>query len=127
MHEENFIAYNYNNLVPIVIQEIEIKDEAVVFGGFHEEKTIVMLFNISLKKGLVLPGFYNGESALLQINTNSDNELITVHTREREVDGSYIIMSRYFTKIGNLMKTVKSRGSGNIDLVNGRSSQIHPN
>ncbi len=127
MHDDKFMAYNYNNLVPIVIQEIVIKDDAVVFGGFHKEKTVVMLFNITLKKGLVLPGFYNGESKLLQINTNPNNKLFTVHTRERQVDGSYIIMSRCFTTLGNLEKNIKTKGNEKINLVNGHMSYNHGN
>ncbi|MBK6265393.1 hypothetical protein JKA74_10125 [Marivirga sp. S37H4] len=113
-------TYIYDNLVPINLTEFEMKNDAVVFGGNVNTRAALMMYNFTAERGVVLPGFYNDRSSLLQIVTKSDDEWVRIITSERRYDKSYGITVRAYSTQGELMFTQNIDGEENISLTDGR-------
>ncbi|GAA5038356.1 hypothetical protein GCM10011506_34600 [Marivirga lumbricoides] len=115
-----FKTYLYENLVPINLTEFEMKNDAVIFGGNANTRAVLMMYNFSAERGVVLPGFYNDRSSLLQIVTKSDDNLVRIITSERRYDRSYGITIRAYTTQGELIFTEDINAKDDISLTNGR-------
>ncbi len=120
INDINFKSYIYDNLVPINLTEFEMKKDAVVFGGNVNTRSVLMIYNFTAEKGIVLPGFYNDRSNLLQIQTRSDDNFIRILTTERRFDKTYGVTVRGFDTQGSLIFTENLDASGDISLNNGR-------
>jgi hypothetical protein len=120
VNDINFKSYVYNNVVPINLTEFEMKNDAVVFGGNVNTRSVLMIYNFTAEKGIVLPGFYNDRSNLLQVVTQSDDNFIRIITTERRYDKSYGITIRAFDTQGSLIFTENLDAAGDISLNNGR-------
>ncbi len=116
INDDQFKAYNYSIVEPMVISQFEKKDDAVIFGGTSKNKTTVGLFNFTVKKGIILPGFFNDRSDLIQINVNPNNEFIKIIASEQDDDKSFNVVIRSFSTYGNLMKT-ESIDQKQVDLT----------
>ncbi len=120
VNDISFKSYVYNNLVPINLTEFEMKNDAVVFGGNVNTRSVLMIYNFTAERGIVLPGFYNDRSNLLQIQTRSDDSFIRILTTERRYDKSYGITIRAFDTQGGLVFTENLDAPEDISLNNGR-------
>ena len=100
LNGDSFQSYLYENLVPINLTEFEVKNDAVVFGGNVNMRTVVMMYNFVAKKGVVLPGFYNDRSSLLQIVTDTDDDWVRIITSDRMPNKRYGITVRAFSTMG---------------------------
>ncbi len=127
INNDDFIAYKYENLVPINISHLEMKDDAIIFGGSLKKRTVVSLFNVPQQKGMVLPGFFNNESELQQINVNPANDHIKIITSEEQRDQSFDIVTRSFSNMGRLLETKKISANRGANLTNAFASQEYPN
>ncbi|MGM0579624.1 MAG: hypothetical protein ACQETL_03015 [Bacteroidota bacterium] len=117
---ESFKSYLYENLVPIKLTEFEIKNDAVVFGGNVNMRTVVMLYNFTAKKGIVLPGFYNDRSTLLQIVTKTEDDWVRIITSDKLQSKRYGITVRAFNTMGESIFTETLEAKDDLSLTDGR-------
>jgi len=115
-----FQSYVYNNVVPIKLTEFEVKNDAVVFGGNVNMRTVVMMYNFTAQKGVVLPGFYNDRSSLLQIVTKTNDDLVRIITSDRLLSKRYGITVRAFTTMGVSSFTKSLEAKEDFSLTDGR-------
>ena len=120
LNKETFQSYIYENLVPIKLTEFEVKNDAVVFGGNVNMRTVVMMYNFNLEKGLVLPGFYNDRSSLLQIVTDTDDQWVRIITSDRMLNKRYGITVRAFNTMGERVFTNELIAKEDLSLTDGR-------
>jgi len=120
INDGNFNAYTYTNLVPMVITHFEKKNNAVIFGGNVKNKTVVILYDFSTEKALVLPGIYNLRSSLIKIVPKAVDDSISIITSELNHDKSYGIRIRTYTANGELSSTKTVNFSDKLSLTNGR-------
>ncbi|WMN11279.1 hypothetical protein QYS49_37825 [Marivirga salinae] len=120
LNGDTFQSYLYENLVPIKLTEFEIKNDAVVFGGNVNMRTVVMMYNFTAKKGVVLPGFYNDRSSLLQIVTDTDDKWVRIITSDRMPNKRYGITVRAFSTMGEQVFTNELLAKEDLSLTDGR-------
>ncbi|WP_375578113.1 hypothetical protein ABWH96_13835 [Marivirga tractuosa] len=120
LNGDAFQSYVYENLVPIKLTEFEVKNDAVVFGGNVNMRTVVMMYNFTAKKGVVLPGFYNDRSTLLQIVTKTDDEWVRIITSDRLASKRYGITIRAFNTMGERIFTESLEAKEDLSLTDGR-------
>lgn len=120
LNGETFQSYLYENLVPINLTEFEVKNDAVVFGGNVNTRTVVMMYNFNAEKGIVLPGFYNDRSSLLQIVTDTDDEWIRIITSDRMQNKRFGITVRAFNTMGGQVFTNELLAKDDFSLTDGR-------
>jgi hypothetical protein len=125
LNEETFQSYLYENLVPIKLTEFEVKNDAVVFGGNVNMRTVVMMYNFSAEKGIVLPGFYNDRSSLLQIVTETDDPWIRIITSDRMPSKRYGITVRAFSTMGVRIFSNELLAKDDFSLTDGRIVNGH--
>jgi len=119
-YDNEFKSYLYNNVVPIRLTEFEIKNDAVIFGGNVNMRTVVMLYNFTAEKGIVLPGFYSDRSTLLQLVTSTNDDFIRVITSDRLMNKRYGITIRAFNTFGEPEFTRTLEAKDNLSLTDGR-------
>jgi len=120
LNGDSFQSYLYENLVPINLTEFEVKNDAVVFGGNVNMRTVVMMYNFVAKKGVVLPGFYNDRSSLLQIVTDTDDDWVRIITSDRMPNKRYGITVRAFSTMGEQIFTNDLLAKEDFSLTDGR-------
>ncbi|MFQ3212540.1 MAG: hypothetical protein ACI9C9_000059, partial [Marivirga sp.] len=69
--DDSYRIYDYKNVVPIILTEFELKNDAIIFGGNVNYRAVILVYNFTAEKGIVLPGFYTDKSTLLQIVTDT--------------------------------------------------------
>lgn len=117
---DSFNSYLYENLVPIKLTEFEVKNDAVVFGGNVNMRTVVMMYNFIAEKGVVLPGFYNDRSSLLQIVTDTDDPWVRIITSDRMPSKRYGITVRAFNTMGERIYSNELLAKDDFSLTDGR-------
>jgi hypothetical protein len=120
INSDNFKSYVYKNLVPIKLTEFEVKNDAVVFGGNVNMRTVVMLYNFTAEKGIVLPGFYNDRSSLLQIVTETNDNWIRIITSDKMTNKRYGISVTVFNTMGEKLFTNELLAKDDFSLTDGR-------
>jgi len=120
INSDTFQSYVYENLVPIKLTEFEVKNDAVVFGGNVNMRTVVMMYNFNAKKGVVLPGFYNDRSSLLQIVTKTEDPWVRIITSDRLQNKRYGITVRAFDTMGKARFTKSLEAKDDFSLTDGR-------
>ena len=120
INSDTFQSYLYENLVPIKLTEFEAKNDAVVFGGNVNMRTVVMMYNFNAEKGVVLPGFYNDRSSLLQIVTDTDDDFVRIITSDRMPNRRYGIIVRAFNTMGERIFTNELLAKDDLSLTDGR-------
>lgn len=120
IEEENYKTYRYKNLVPLIISEFELKNDAAVFGGRANSRTVVMIYNFSEKKGIVLPGFYNERSSLLQIVTETDDQWIRTITSDLLPNKRYGISVKAYSTMGEQIFSEELKAENDYSLTDGR-------
>ncbi len=113
-------SYTYKNIVPISLTEFEMKNDAVIFGGNVNTRAVLMMYNFTFEKGIVIPGFYNDRSSLLQIVTKSEDDWVRIITSVRRYDKSYGVTVRAYTTEGELVFTKDIDAHKDISLTDGR-------
>jgi hypothetical protein len=116
----SFQSYVYENVVPIRLTEFEVKNDAVVFGGNVNMRTVVMMYNFIAQRGVVLPGFYNDRSSLLQIVTKTDDDWVRVITSERLQNKRFGITVRAFNTMGESIFIESLQAKEDLSLTDGR-------
>ncbi|WP_296621264.1 hypothetical protein [Marivirga sp.] len=117
---DTFQSYLYENLVPIKLTEFEAKNDAVVFGGNVNMRTVVMMYNFNAERGVVLPGFYNDKSSLLQIVTDTNDDLVRIITSDKMPNRRFGITVRAFNTMGERIFTNELLAKGDLSLTDGR-------
>ncbi|SMG17475.1 hypothetical protein SAMN05661096_00958 [Marivirga sericea] len=120
VNSDTFKSYVYENVVPINLTEFEVKNDAVVFGGNVNMRTVVMMYNFTAKRGVVLPGFYNDRSKLLQIVTKTEDDWVRIITSDRLPDKRYGITVRAFSTMGESIFTESLEANEGLSLTDGR-------
>jgi len=120
LNGDSFQSYLYKNLVPIKLTEFEVKNDAVVFGGNVNMRTVVMMYNFNAERGVVLPGFYNDRSSLLQIVTDTEDQWIRIITSDRMPNKRYGITVRAFSTMGERVFTNELNAKDDFSLTDGR-------
>lgn len=120
INSDTFNSYLYENLVPIRLTEFEAKNDAVIFGGNVNMRTVVMMYNFTAKKGVVLPGFYDDRSSLLQIVTKTDDDWVRVITSDRLPSKRYGITVRAFSTMGESIFNETLQAKEDLSLTDGR-------
>jgi hypothetical protein len=115
-----FNSYIYKNVVPIRLTEFEVKNDAVIFGGNVNMRTVVMMYNFTAKKGVVLPGFYDERSSLLQIVTKTEDDWVRVITSDRLPSKRYGITVRAFSTMGEPVFNETLQAKEDLSLTDGR-------
>ncbi|ADR20800.1 hypothetical protein Ftrac_0798 [Marivirga tractuosa DSM 4126] len=116
----SFQSYLYENLVPIQLTEFEAKNDAVIFGGNVNMRTVVMVYNFTARKGVVLPGFYNDRSSLLQISTDTKDDYFRVITSDRMPNKRFGISVRAYSTMGEQIFTDQLIAKEDLSLTDGR-------
>jgi len=131
-HDENFLfvefsildlkifSYNYENPLDIEIIEMKRKGDVVILGGNINSRSVILMYTFSDLKGFVLPGFYSERSNLLQIFTDSDDDLVRIITSERRIDNSYGINVRAFNTYGKLVFRKDLRAPEGLSFTDAR-------
>lgn len=117
---DTFGSYLYENLVPINLTEFEVKNDAAIFGGNVNMRTVVMMYNFTAEKGVVLPGFYDERSSLLQIVTKTDDNWVRIITSDRMQNKRYGITVRAFSTMGESIFKETLQAKENLSLTDGR-------
>ncbi|HET8859035.1 hypothetical protein [Marivirga sp.] len=120
LEEDGFKSYLYENLVPIRLTEFEMKNDAVIFGGDVNMRTVVMIYNFTAEKGVVLPGFYNERSNLLQIVTDTDDDLVRIITSDRFLNKRFGVTIRAYSTMGEQIFTEELAAKNDFSLTDGR-------
>jgi hypothetical protein len=118
--DDSYRIYDYKNVVPIILTEFELKNDAIIFGGNVNYRAVILVYNFTAEKGIVLPGFYTDKSTLLQIVTDTGDEWFRVVTSERRFNRRYGINIRTYSTRGQLVQTQEFDGTEENSLTNGR-------
>lgn len=120
INDDTFNSYIYENVVPIRLTEFEVKNDAVIFGGNVNMRTVVMMYNFNAKRGVVLPGFYDERSTLLQIVTKTEDDWVRVITSDRLPSKRYGITVRAFSTMGEPVFNETLQAKDDFSLTDGR-------
>ncbi|WP_340152995.1 hypothetical protein [uncultured Marivirga sp.] len=120
INSDTFKSYVYENVVPIRLSEFEVKNDAVVLGGNVNMRTVVLMYNFTAKRGVVLPGFYDERSSLLQIVSKTDDDWIRVITSDRLPSKRYGITVRAFNTMGEPIFQENLQAKDDLSLTDGR-------
>ncbi|WKV11090.1 hypothetical protein [Marivirga harenae] len=120
INSDTFKSYVYENVVPIRLSEFEVKNDAVVLGGNVNMRTVVLMYNFTAKRGVVLPGFYDERSSLLQMVSKTDDDWIRVITSDRLPSKRYGITVRAFNTMGEPIFQENLQAKDDLSLTDGR-------
>jgi len=116
--------YNIEKVFPIELTEFLVFNDAILFGGYVNLRPAVVYYGLKEKRMRVLPGFYNNNSELLEINLDHELNVFTVSMAEKMPNKRFKITIKTFDPAGKLLATRSIEPKENLSFIDGRSSNI---
>jgi hypothetical protein len=112
---------------PLELSQFEVVRNTLIFGGYANTRPAVVAYIFGDTKPIVLPGFYNQKSELMQIEVDDAAGTFNVLTSLRQKDGSKTIDIKTFDQRGEMLKNVLLQPSNERSLLYGRSVTLKDN
>jgi len=116
--------YYIEKLFPIELTEFMIFNNSILFGGYVNLRPAVVYYGLEEKRMRVLPGFYNNNSELLEINIDKKNNVFSVSMAEKMPNKRFKITIKTFDTKGKLLGSRSILPKENLSFITGRSSTL---
>lgn len=113
------VEIKIRNLIPILLTEFEVTDQAALFGGYYNYRPVVVHFDFERERAFVLPGLYNNKSELVQLNINDDGTYSVV-TSEFVKKVNTVIIRNFDFRGQQISELTLTPGEGK-NLTSGRT------
>jgi len=108
------------NLIPFNPTNFNISSNAILIGGYFNNRPVVLHFSFATGKSRLLPGFFNDPGVLNQVKTDNDG-LIDIIVSMRNMQRKNVLWLRSYTPEGDLIKATVLEGEIDKSLIYGRS------
>ncbi|MCX7638529.1 MAG: hypothetical protein N2044_11855 [Cyclobacteriaceae bacterium] len=109
------------NIIPFLPTHFEVNRVGALIGGYLINRIpVVVFYDFTTRKTRILPGLFNEQGELLQIQVNPDQSfhvLISTQPRAR----FKTIWVKYYDASGNIRNNTLLRTEQNVSLLSGRS------
>ena len=103
--------------------EFSVTDDAVLIGGYYNQRPLVFYFNFKLGQSKILPGFYNEIGELNQLKTYDDGSIESVVSAKNQ-DKKKSLWVRNYSAEGHLLRTIILQPEADKNLLSGKSFQM---
>ena len=109
----------------IYLTEFEVLDETLIFGGYVNNRPTFLCYKYGVDKQIVLPGFYNNENRILQLELDYENKSFNVLTSYKMQDKKRSISLKSFNTEGKIIKNFDLKPQGDYGLIHGHSVTVN--
>jgi len=117
--------YEVKRSFSIELSEFEILNNTAIFGGYFNNKPIILQYFFKEGKTLALPGFYEERSKIIDVHVNDDQNILTTLTSIRTMNKTYSIVVRRFLEDGMMIENTVLEPFENTSLIDARYVTIN--
>jgi len=125
LHDQRSETFEIKRDFPLELTEFEVVENTMIFGGYANGRPAVICYEFGNSQAVILPGFYNDRSQLLQIEVEDDDSVFNVLTSFRTDDGGRSLSIKSFDAQGQTKQNVNLRPSGERSLLYGRTVHLN--
>jgi len=118
--------YTIENLFAIHLTHFEVSDSAAIIGGYYNYRPVVMHYNLSNDKSIVLPGIYNNKTELIQIKVFANNSYSIIVTEQTKDKRNTLAIKSYDASGDMIINTTLDPPGGN-NIIFGRIARTNSN
>lgn len=112
--------YLIKNLIPLSPTDFSVSTNAMLVGGYFNNRPVVLHFSFASGRSRLLPGFFNDLGELNEIKIYPDG-LIDIIVSTRNLQRRKVLWVRSYTPEGDLVNTTVLEGNSDKSLIFGRS------
>ena len=124
LQDGSLTSHDVKTSLAMELSHFEVVGRSLIFGGYSNARPIISLFNLVSRKNKVMPGFYNTNSQILNIQTDDALNNFTVLSTERTVNKHTTIAISTFTEYGEQVHTQLLKSELDKSLVDGMSTNF---
>lgn len=116
----NYNYYMVDNKLPVYFAGFKITRFGALIGGYYDDRPLVYFFDYSTQQSKILPGFVNEPGELIQMQAYEDGSYEII-TRGEHILQKQTLWIKYFSPLGNLLKSDMISSDPANTLLTGRS------
>jgi hypothetical protein len=124
--EVNGSAVNHEVNVPfdITLTHFESLDKSVLIVGEYMYRPVGLIYNIPTNQSLTLPGLYNNNERIFDVNVDRVNRIFSFVLAERMLNGKYTNRIKSFTYDGLIIQENLIQPGEELSLLNGTTTNF---
>jgi hypothetical protein len=103
--------------------EFSVTDDAILIGGYFNQRPLVFYYNFKQDKSKILPGFFDEIGELNQLKTYEDGTIQAIVASKNTAQRKSLWIRTYDTE-GNLLRTTILQPDPDKNLIFGKSYQM---
>lgn len=116
----NYSQYTIKSFIPFNVTEFQITSEAALIGGYYNRVPLVLYYNLATHVSKVLPGLFNEEGELTQVQSFKDGTF-QVLISAKNLEKQKTIWIKNYHSDGTLINNLVLRPEERKNLLFGRS------
>lgn len=112
--------YEIKSELEMIPTHLLINDEQMVLGGEISYRSTLVVFNYLENRELIVPGFFNKKSFILDFNYNKEHQLYNILMAEKNAGNRNELTLRTFNKEGKVVIDEKYEFEEDLRALNGK-------
>jgi len=118
LENRNTSKISFETFMPDLVNYFSCFNNSLIIGGMEQSKPAIVFYDLLKNRSVVLSGLFHKRSGILDIDIARENQIFTVLTSYKGVDGMSGVKLNSFDEFGTSVEDLRIVTGKNSDILN---------